>query len=205
MNLYEMKKKTLSYVLNIINPGIEMISKKSIYPCYNQFLILITDLDEFEDERIYIRLLRVFTSVDPFEDGSDLRKLNYVREYKLPYNNVLQLNCSRDFPSFPPSKIKFYCFQFVAKDKVTRMVYDKVHRPKCRPSLILNNERTMNNVIRRNNHNVLHNQVINQKIRNEVNKIQFQNRYITIIFNNFFSLSHYFSWSVRKLRMKCEH
>lgn len=155
-----------------------MISKKSIYPCYNQFLILITDLDEFEDERRFIRLLRVYTSDNSFEDGSNLRKLNYVREYKLPYNNVLQLNCSRDFPIFPPTKIKFYCFQFVAKDKVTRMVYDKVHRPKCRPSLTLDNERTMNNVMRRNNnHNFLPNQVINQKIRNEVNKIQLQNRY----------------------------
>lgn len=154
-----------------------MISKKSIYPCYNQFLILMTDLEEFEDGRRFIRLVRVYTSVDLFEDGSDLRKLNYVREYKLPYNNVLQLNCSRDFPLFPPTNIKFYCFQFVAKDKVTRMIYDKFHRPKCRPSLMLDNEAAMNNNMRRNNNNFLSNQIINQKIRNEMSKIHFQHRY----------------------------
>lgn len=154
-----------------------MISKKSIYPCYNQFLILITDLDDFEDERRFIRLVRVYTSDNMIEDGSDLRKLNYVREYKLPKNNVLQLNCTIDFPLFPPSTIKYYCFQFVAKDKVTRIIFDKAHKPKCRPSLLMDDQRTNHNYNLMRGNVLLPKEVINQRIQNEVNKLQFQNRY----------------------------
>ena len=154
-----------------------MISKKSIYPCYSQFLILFTDLDEFEEERRFVRLVRIFT-LDRKEDESNPRKLSYLREYKLPYNNVLQLNCSSDFPLFPPSTIKYYCFQFVAKDKVTRIIYDKVHRPKCRPSLLSENDDPL---LRRSFH--VSNEVINQNIQNEVNKLEFQNRYDKKLFN----------------------
>lgn len=153
-----------------------MISKKSIYPCYSQFLILFTDLDEFEERR-FIRLVRIFT-LDRKEDESNPRKLSYLREYKLPYNNVLQLNCSSDFPLFPPSTIKYYCFQFVAKDKVTRIIHDKVHRPKCRPSLLSENDGSL---LQRSFH--VSNEVINQNIQNEVNKLQFQNRYDKKLFN----------------------
>ncbi|CAG2165086.1 unnamed protein product [Oppiella nova] len=104
---------------------IDMRTDPSVYPCLDTFDILVTT--NISDER-YVRLMRVYTSNHYQRYYTNTLKLDYVREYKLPLNNYLKLDCH-----FFDANFRYYCFVFVALSRATGAVLI-TGRPHCRPT-----------------------------------------------------------------------
>lgn len=103
-----------------------MRTDPSVHPCLDTFDILMTTPNITEDK--YIRLIRVYTSNHVQRYYANTLKLDYVREYKLPANNYLRLDCHLFDANF-----RYYCFAFVALSRTTGAVVVN-SRPHCRPT-----------------------------------------------------------------------
>lgn len=105
---------------------IDMSTPKSIYPCLDSFNLLITTPNISNDN--YIRLIRVYTSNYSNRYYVNTQKLEYVREFKLPANNLLKFDCQ-----FFAAHFRYYCFVFVALSRNNGAVLIN-GKPHCRPT-----------------------------------------------------------------------
>lgn len=113
----------------------DLVAPNSIYPCLDEFSILVNkpELDTTQ----YVRLLRVYVAE---QRTTKWRQLQYVREHKLPLNNLLNLDCHSFSPAF-----KFYCFVYVALNASSGAV--AVRGPViCKPTVIDVDTDTVNDV-----------------------------------------------------------
>lgn len=103
-----------------------MRTDPSVHPCLDTFDILMTTPNITDDK--YIRLIRVYTSNHTQRYYANTLKLDYVREFKLPLNNYLKMDCHLFDANF-----RYYCFVFVALSRTTGAVLIN-SRPHCRPT-----------------------------------------------------------------------
>lgn len=105
---------------------VEIVCPDSIYPCLDEFKLIVTKPDLSRDN--YIRLVRVYKAQHV---SHDVKSLTYIREFKLPTNNLLNFDCQ-----FFSADFKFFCFVFVAKN-ISSGAVSFESEPLCKPTIIL--------------------------------------------------------------------
>ena len=123
-----------------VSQRINLIGRPYIYPCLeSRFSLLVSNIHSIPEDDV--RLIRLFYS-DVLTN--DVRKLQYVREYHLPGNNLLVLNCN-SVEVFDPRQ-KFHCFQFVARSQSTQAVTE-MSEPSCISTIHTNDSQVAHNQI----------------------------------------------------------
>lgn len=129
--------------LSAVSPKITLIGRPSIYPCSDSFYsVLVSNVGSSSQEDEEDRLVRFFHS--NVSKVNDVTTLRYVREFDLPSNNLLRLDCSTHESVFDLNEV-FHCFQFVVKDRRQQRI-KQMSQVFCIPTFISSEGEHSNNI-----------------------------------------------------------
>lgn len=100
---------------------IELTGAQSIYPCLDSFELMITGSTIKSTDNDFLRIIRLFHSSDSLAKR-DIRDLTYLKEYTVPFNNLLKLDCQSNIQFIVDSKI--HCFQYVVRNLITEAIVE---------------------------------------------------------------------------------
>ena len=148
---------------------IDLVSPESIFPCLDSFDLLITTPNLSNTNNT--RLIRVYIS---FELQNYIDKLIYIREYKVPKNNLLKIECQ-----FFSANYNYYCFVYVTISHINGAIIF-TGKPYCLPTIKQTNNESIGSNEVTNKEKLMKNENLHPagpsyNFRNEDNLINYGN------------------------------
>lgn len=100
--------------------SIKLTGAASIYPCLDSFDLFISGSSLQAKDSEFARVIRLFYSYSLSK--RDIRDLVYLKEYPVPFNNLLKLDCQSNIQFKVDAKM--HCFQYVTRNLITEAIVE---------------------------------------------------------------------------------